>query len=205
MNVNLSGDSFGDEVEVRARHWHVKPGDVVLDVGASEGSYTLPALLCGAAKVYAFNPGKLDADKLAHNLTTLPADVGARCEIVRLAVGSRAGWFDWSHSKLVDEEGEGLIRATTLDDWWLLNRVDVRRVDWVKIDVEGAEVEVLRGAEQLVRCFRPKILVENHVCFPGLADIGTRVRKIVFDFNLDYTVETNPWHSVTHSFFSVPA
>jgi methyltransferase FkbM-like protein len=47
-----------------------------------------------------------------------------------------------------------------LDD--LVSEVALRRVDWVKIDVEGAELQVLEGARGVLREFRPSLFVECH-------------------------------------------
>ncbi len=202
MNVALH-ESFLDEQPVRDRHWKIRPGDVVLDIGASEGSYTLPALRDGAAKVYAFNPGKADADKLTSNLDVNPG-YADRCEIVRLAIGGVPGWFKWEESSLRNEppeDGEELIEAVTLDGF-LSMRTEIYRVDWIKIDIEGAEVAALGGAEATLRRFKPNILVENHLFMDPT--IQQRVQDVVFGLDLGYSVESHPWHSISHSFFRRP-
>ena len=45
-----------------------------------------------------------------------------------------------------------------LDDYL----ADLARLDWIKIDVEGAEIEVLKGVRQLIEKFNPRIIVEWH-------------------------------------------
>jgi hypothetical protein len=78
-----------------------------------------------------------------------------------------------------------------------------RKVDWIKIDVEGAELAVLRGAEQVIRRERPRLLVENHLfLYPS---IEQEVKDFVLGLDLGYQVETRPHHSVSHSFFEVRA
>ncbi len=50
------------------------------------------------------------------------------------------------------------VSTTTLDD----DLADIGRLDWIKIDTEGAEIEILKGARKLIEKFNPKILVEWH-------------------------------------------
>ena len=52
-----------------------------------------------------------------------------------------------------------VVRRFTLDS--LAEEEGLQRVDWLKIDAEGHEMSVLRGAERLIRTFRPRILYEN--------------------------------------------
>ncbi len=194
--MDLVGGSFDDEAPVRDRWWKVAAGDVVIDVGANEGSYVMPALAAGAARVYAFNPGEPDAAMLQRNLDA--NGFADRCEVIRLAVGDGPGWFSFELSMLFNEEAPGRTRATSLDDW-MAGRSDIQRVDWIKIDVEGAEERVIRGAEGLIRRFRPRMIVENHQFMDN--GIEGRVRELVLGLGLGYTVDGAPWHSVSHSFF----
>lgn len=74
-------------------------------------------------------------------------------------------------------------------------------INWMKLDVEGAELEVLRGAERCIRHFRPNILVENHEFhIPGIAQ---QVRDFLIGLDVGYRCEgPEPHGSVSHSFFT---
>lgn len=194
----VHSSSFGEEGDVMERHWHIKPGDVVLDVGACQGSYTVPALALGASYVYAFNPHPVDAGELRANLAV--NGMQDRCSVIQLGVDGRAGWFNPYRSAFSDVPGEGFVRCVTLDSW-LLHRPEIQRIDWVKIDCEGAEARILVGAADLIRRFTPRILVENHLFMDPLLEDLTR--DIVLNLGLGYTVESHPHHSVSHSFFEV--
>src|SRR5271157_2433933 len=63
--------TFEDEKEVRERHWHFSPGDVVLDVGPAFGSYTLTAAIQGAS-VIAFEPSLFSISILTENIKQNP-------------------------------------------------------------------------------------------------------------------------------------
>lgn len=179
--------SFEDEQSVRDRHWNIRSGDTVLDVGAAFGSYALPALAMGA-RVVAFSPADFDTSLLAENLKLNP-ELAARCLVVRDGVHERSGWFQpdrcefqltrpmnreeilraldspnpgWERTTTsMLEKCEGWLRVRSLDSW-LDERPGVDRVDWLKLDVEGAELGVLRGAERCLRQHRPRLLIECH-------------------------------------------
>src|SRR6185503_10255674 len=79
--------------------------------------------------------------------------------------------------------GQGTIvtvHAATLDDY--CERAQMRRLDFAKIDVEGAEHLVLRGAERALRVFRPAIIFEwNADSFDEVRQILSRHRYRIHD------------------------
>lgn len=216
--------SFDDEQELRDRWWHPAPGDTVLDIGAAFGSYALPALALGA-RVICFSPADFDSDLLEANLALNP-EMQARCLVVRDGLYSKAGWFDPDHCVFVeDNQPNGdqapelygmignrddgganfpkrqLLRVRTLDSF-IDERPGIGHVGWMKIDVEGAELEVLRGAEKVLRYERPKILVENHEFHRK--GIEAEVRDFLVGLNVGYVCDGPHQHcAVSHSFFEV--
>ncbi|MCX8113109.1 MAG: FkbM family methyltransferase [Bacteroidia bacterium] len=60
----------------------------------------------------------------------------------------------------VKEASSGETTATSIDK--LAETLALQRVDWIKIDVEGAEVAVLEGAQEVLRRFKPTIWMELH-------------------------------------------
>ena len=141
-------------------------GRVVYDVGAWEGVFTLFfARAVGAAgQVIAFEPNPSNAARLRENLA-LNGLTNAR--LVELALGERTGsaWL----AAPAGASGRGVLTATptgqavavqTLDG--LIAALGLPAPNFVKIDVEGAELAVLRGgADTLARC-RPALLIEVH-------------------------------------------
>lgn len=68
------------------------------------------------------------------------------------APNNRLGW------STVSEDGDVEIRCTTID--LEARRLGLQKVNFLKMDVEGYELEVLKGGAETVEAFRPKILLE---------------------------------------------
>lgn len=193
--------SFDDEQEVRDRFWKINKNDTVLDIGAAFGSYVLPALAMGA-RVVSFSPADFDTQLLETNIALNP-ELAKRSLIVRDGLYSQDGWFDPDHCKFSTERGEGgqWLKVRSLDSF-LAERPGIDKVDWLKLDVEGAELEVLIGAEQCIRQDRPKILVENHNFHDPQMEI--KVRDFLLGLNIGYVCDgPHPHCAVSHSFFEV--
>lgn len=149
------------------RAW-IRPGDCAIDVGAHKGRHTLP--LAEAAgregRVFAFEPLPFAADELGARLAA--ASLAEIVSLRRAAVAAESGKATFVVA-LDRPEESGLkerafyngntrtvrisVDVVTLDEV-LSGDADIR---FVKIDVEGAEWGVLRGAERLIRRCAPAI------------------------------------------------
>ncbi|GHT93857.1 hypothetical protein FACS1894116_06770 [Betaproteobacteria bacterium] len=136
----------------------IQKGDVFLDCGAFVGDTAVWALSKGAGKVYSFEPGSESMKNLILNtqaisiagggVVPVPFGVGGETARMRM-VGSGSG------AQLVkDESGE--VMVVTLDDWCRENAV---RPDFIKMDIEGAEVDALKGARGVITQYKPKLTI----------------------------------------------
>lgn len=199
-----------DEHAARERFWsRIQPGDVVMDVGAASGSYTLPALARGAAHVYAFSPEQNGVDDLSTEILLLSLDVNGwrgRCSILPFGLWSATGWLvAHEYDRMpeffppeTEELPERAMAVTTLDvvDRAMLN---LERLDWIKIDVEGAEVDVLRGAEAVLSELRPRILVEAHL-FKN-ASMEDRIAEVLEPLGYKATERLPHMYVVSHTLY----
>lgn len=160
----------------------IRPGDVVLDVGAHVGYYTmLAAVLTGhAGRVFAFEPSPDNyaflqshvAKNRRADITTVNAAVGDHAGEVRFQRGTGSG------TGHVADDGMLAVSMVTLDGFARERGI---RCDAIKIDVEGAEMAVLRGAEELLGRSHPIIFLSTHG--PELhRDCMAFLRRFGYDF-----------------------
>ena len=146
-----------------------RPGDCVLDIGANVGDWTLPmALRVGRqGRVIAFEPVPYLAETVAKTARVNRHDW---VEVLQLALCATDGMSDFSvergnsgGSRLGRMNGDfsrTTVRTARLDSL-LSERADIDRVDFIKIDVEGFEDQVLLGARETLARFRPPLLIES--------------------------------------------
>lgn len=162
----------------------VAPGSIAVDVGAHFGtySYALARLVGKNGLVIALEPIEEDAHALEAGARTLRLPI----QVIRCAASSRDGtsemFVPYLHgaektalSSLEGGSGNGETRhvpVKRLDD--ILANVD-KPVSFLKIDVEGHELDVLAGAEQTLATHLPNILIEIN------DDPGNRRAQAVFD------------------------
>ena len=141
-------------------HPYIPVGGGVVDVGACLGDHTLAyAKRVGAGgRVYAFEPNPIALDCLRHNLRQYPQVV-----IWGDALGDRQGVCDVQPDPIMPGNlgMANVVKGSTIPIR-TLDSVSMGwpRLDFMKIDVEGLEEAVLRGAERTIIRHRPAILLE---------------------------------------------
>lgn len=150
----------------------LKPGMCFVDVGANEGFYTIYAArkIGAQGRVFSIEPSPREQSWLEQNISTNQL---SNVQLIPLALADNQGN---DILKLADAEHNGQntlgnfgykgvtcserveVELTTLD---LLRRSGgIPKIDVIKIDVEGAEYKVLKGANQTIKKDRPVILIE---------------------------------------------
>jgi FkbM family methyltransferase len=158
-----------------------KKGDTVVDVGAHMGRYTIPSskYVGASGKVIAVEAHPYNFRILQHNLwlnklknvIALNWAVYSKKSILKLYLPDEDLGYTMHHSLMTNylstkynkdiERRYVEVEADTLDN--LLKNRAITIVDWMKIDVEGAEYEVLKGAKEILSANKPmSILVEVH-------------------------------------------
>ncbi|MEY2411393.1 MAG: hypothetical protein QOF48_4063 [Verrucomicrobiota bacterium] len=150
---------------------HVKPDDVVIEVGANNGSETvlLGRLVGAAGQVHAFEPIPHVRQQLAVNVMLNELDQQVR--LCALALGEKKGDVIFhlmprsapnqgNSSKIAFQEASEklVVPQTTLDLW--AAGANLQRLDLLKMDIQGSELDLLRGGVETLRRFRPIIFTE---------------------------------------------
>lgn len=152
-----------ERAQAKAMAGSLAAGGIFLDVGAHHGYYTLMAarMVGRGGRVLAFEPDPFNAFYLGEhvranrlaNVEIVEAAVGAKPGMVRFAAGTGTG------TGHVAAEGTIEVAMVSLDE-----ALGARGVtpSLVKIDVEGGELDVLRGGERMLAEQRPEIFLSTH-------------------------------------------
>ena len=153
---------FEVERELMEQFWTIKKDEVVVDVGAAFGSWSIPALKADA-RVYAYEPHPVLYSLLKRNVAL--NDLTDKFHAMNLPLWSSRVTLTlpvYDLSMMINERSKTqpalMVSTKTLDD----DLADIDRLDWIKIDTEGAEIEILKGAQTLIKKFNPYIIVEWH-------------------------------------------
>lgn len=141
----------------------LRPDSVFWDVGANVGFYSLLASkLVGSGKVFAFEPVPRNLLYLRKHLALNRV---TNVEVLPVAVSDRNGTssFEVEHTGFMghlSEQGTATVSTVTLDE--LMEQGKVLAPDFIKMDIEGAELMALRGAHQTFNRFRPLLFLATH-------------------------------------------
>lgn len=147
----------------------VREGDVVVDVGANIGYYTalFSKKVGEKGKVYAFEPDKTNYEILVKNVAENKLK---NVKVIKAALGSKntvetmfkSAQNSGDHRLFKDNlaiSGYEKIKVYKLDDY-LKKQKENRRIDLIKIDTQGWEPEVIKGAAKTIEKFEPVIFFE---------------------------------------------
>lgn len=160
-----------DETTVKVIDRFVYPGDVCFDVGANVGAITfaLARATGGTGKVFAFEPGPPIFERLTANLALNPA-LREVVHTYQVGISDKSGALKWTedvnnrgNGGLFDRKEGTEVPVVTLDDF--CREHAVLRVNFIKVDVEGMELEVLRGAKSILRESHPILYYETRQPF----------------------------------------
>ena len=168
----------------------VLPGYTVVDAGAHVGVYTRYALKRGAAKVISIEPDPTNILCFERNF----ADEIASGKVILIKAGV---WNEVSDLELRIHDHisarstlftmEGIAHSITvpvkpLDD--IVDELQLDRVDFIKMDIEGAERQALEGARRTIERFRPRMAI----CTYHMHDDPVAVPQVPLKIHSDYRV-----------------
>lgn len=161
----------------------IRSGDIVFDVGSHLGTFSRFALNRGARLVVAFEP---ESTNITCYKQTFQREIEeGRVILVEAAAWETPGTLSFSDAKL-DNSGTGIVRppedtcpgakvpATSIDE--TVSRLNLDRVDFIKMDIEGAERHALRGARRSLARFGPRLAV----CIYHRSDDPAVIPEVVF-------------------------
>jgi FkbM family methyltransferase len=202
-----------EEEETRKIVKHVKPDMTAFDIGANIGYFTLlMAQLVGPnGCVFAFEPNPIMYSQLKSNIAINPQLEDGRIRAFPVALGKEKGLSSF-FCPILGHEGVGGLKdvqrapvnkiinvdVETLDNFTMKH--NVKRLDFLKIDVEGGEYDVFKGSEYVLRELRPIILFE--ACELNANPYGYRVfEELQYLEQRGYTVKQAGF---SYNFIAIP-
>ena len=145
----------------------IKPGWTVIDIGANFGWYSIhfSQLVGQNGRVFAFEPVSETYEELNSNIKL---NSSQNIKVFNFALGNKDGTISFGVPTFDGGSGASSeflkyskrIRTTMrqLDD--IMKEQNINKIDFIKADIEGGELNMLKGAEKLLEHFKPKILIE---------------------------------------------
>jgi FkbM family methyltransferase len=171
----------------------LKDDSVVIDAGANMGIFSIfAASLAPRGKIYAFEPVRGTFKSLVKNIQEYSnvalinkglGDRTARKKILNLGVGDEGSVMEDSPFYKNSKDRKGIledVEVTTIDDFVKENNLP--RVDFIKIDTEGYEANILRGAAETIKKFKPVIAMSAYHNPGDKKDLPRIVQSLVPEY-----------------------
>jgi len=175
----------------------IKNDSVVIDAGANVGIFSLYAsYLAPKGKVYCFEPTKstfeileknIKKNKLDKNIYSSNSALGEKIQETEIQINTEnlGGGNSIIDSKMknyipVDYNDKQKVGMTTIDDFIKENHI--QKVDFIKIDTEGYEKQILKGARETIKKFHPVISCSAY----HLKDDKIKIPELVKSINPNY-------------------
>lgn len=159
----------------------IHEGDVVLDAEANMGTFSMLAAAKKAARVYAFEPmdnvysilkQNIELNHYNNIITIVPMGLSDK---TALSTFSFSNGIIGNASLIFKGEGvEKSVMYTSVDDWAQNNNIS--RIDFIKAYIEGAERDLLKGARETLRRFKPRLAICTYH-FPDDPQVLERIIK----------------------------
>ena len=170
----------------------IHAGDIVLDCGASDGDFTRQALGAGAQTVVAIEISPSSAECIRRNTASeiaagrvivYPKGVWDKDDTLTLNVDDTN--FAANSVVMRSETSHPSVQVplTTIDE--LVAELKLPRVDFIKMDIEGAEVPALAGARETIARFKPRLAIATEHKPDDEYTIPAAVRRIRSDYRME--------------------
>jgi len=154
-----------DPIVSRVLNKFLTRASVIIDVGANVGAFTLQlAKIANSGRIIAIEPGPPTYARLLENLELNP-DIQKIVSVLQIGISDNAGKLYWAEDQnnrgnagLLGAEGIE-VEVLTLDS--IIENEGLKKLDFVKIDVEGMEYEVIKGGINSINKYRPVLYYET--------------------------------------------
>jgi FkbM family methyltransferase len=169
----------------------LKKDDVVLDVGANIGIYSLIAgkKIGAKGKVYGFEPADIAFEKFQYhidlnglkNIVPIKSGVSNYTGKAEFNICDDDAYNSLGDKPLKDIINKNTIEVVSIDDFVLQN--NIKKVDIIKVDTEGAEFLVFQGAKKTLQKDKPTLFFEyNPTVTEGFENNSNDLLDLIYSF-----------------------
>ena len=169
----------------------IHEGDIIVDGGGCEGFFTRYALNKGAGMVIVFEPYSELAEGLEETFKT---EINSgKVKIIRKALGKTENIsYIYTDNQMVcatsmikpnenrDVVSEHIVETVCLDE--ILTSLNIDRVDLIKMDIEGAEIEAIMGMENILKKQKPKLMIATYHEYENTIILDDFCQKVQKDY-----------------------
>ena len=186
LGMGLTGVWEHDDTEYLKKV--VNRGDVTIDIGANYGFHTIlfSKLVGERGKVYSFEPLKSMFGELRKNIALNGSQENT--VLANCALGEKLGYAKIYVPKRMGRGAAALVaRGTTIEQETVeiitldsyVNRMKIKKVDFIKCDIEGSELLAFQGAIKVLKKYHPTLMFE---VTRGSSEAFGYTPEILFDF-----------------------
>ncbi|WNM20264.1 FkbM family methyltransferase [Flavobacterium capsici] len=158
-----------DDFNYYQHFYKVKQNDIVIDAGANCGHLSIffSKIVGSNGKIFAFEPDKFNIERILKNIS-LNDDLSNNIQIEDVLLWDKnelisfyeAGTVGSSAVWMPDDELCVKKQAVRIDDWVKNN--NIQKLDFIKMDIEGAEIEALDGCIETIKTLRPNFAIASY-------------------------------------------
>jgi FkbM family methyltransferase len=183
-----------------------KDGDFVIDAGAGVGEYTMVASVEVGEKGnviaieassepfrYLSKNAKLNPNK---NIIALHAALGQKSGRLKMFRPAGTSFVDSINKSWSGSTVSYYVKSVTVDS--LVKKFGIKKLDLIKLDIEGAELLALRGAMKTIEKMKPKIIIETH-SKELHQDVLKFLRRSSYKIDLEKIKFENPFIAIVYA------
>lgn len=162
-------------------------GDIVIDAGGCWGDTALYFAAMGADKIYSFEfiPSNINIiqknlklnEKYQHTIKIISKPVWDKSDV-------KMSYLDKGPASIVDHVNRYKDKILTLSIDDLVSNENIDRVDFIKMDIEGAESKALKGASNTIKRYKPKLAISAYHKHDDLYRLPEQILSLRSDYKL---------------------
>ena len=173
---------FAPEAQYFLEGFYPKMGDIAIDGGAFDGATSISFAKCGA-KVFSF---EMDAQNYKNCVNRLKgSNFDITLENFGLSDKESVENYVFNHTG-TRKLPQGNLKANFIDLDTYFAKKNLPRVDYIKLDIEGSELDMLHGAAKTISRFKPKMAVSAYHRLEDLWTLATYIKNLRPDYEFEF-------------------